>query len=108
MKIRYLLFIFLFLGLTSCKKIATLLTPKISIEGTYINDKSFIGSVTFEGESTVLINWMGFELEGSYEKDENLIRVNSGEYNLLFEIITSDSLIGKGFLEKGYYIKKQQ
>ena len=108
MKIRYLLFIFLFLGLTSCKQIATLLTPKISIEGTYINDKSFIGSVTFEGESTVLINWMGFELAGSYEKDENLIRVNSGEYNLLFEIITSDSLIGKGFLEKGYYIKKQQ
>lgn len=107
MRTKYLLFIFLLLGTTSCKKITELLISKINIEGTYINDESFIGSVTFVGESTALINWMGFELAGSYEKDGILIKVNSGGYNLLFETITSDSLVGKGFLEKGYYIKKK-
>lgn len=108
MKIKYILFIIILLGITSCKKIASVFFKSTDIEGTYINCKSLIGSITFKGESTVLVNWMGFDLAGSYEKDGNLIKVNSGEYNLLFEIITSDSLIGKGFLEKGYYIKKQQ
>lgn len=39
------------------------------IEETYVNHKSFIGPVTFVGESMILISWMGFEMASNYKKD---------------------------------------
>lgn len=106
MKTKYVLFLILLLGVTSCKEIASyILSAKTKIEGTYVNDKSLVGSVTFKGKSTVIVNMLGFDLAGDYEKDGDLIKINVSSYDLLFEIITEDSLVGKGFIEKGSYIK---
>lgn len=86
-------------------------TPrKLSLEGTYLSkDNPFYKSLTFKGQSTVVIKDKIFELDypSSYEKDGDFIRIKTEKSDLLLKIITSDSLVGEGFA-KGSFKKVKE
>ena len=83
--------------------------PKeIQPEGTFVaSDDLFYKSLTFKGKNTVVIRdaVFGMDFASEYEKDEEFLRVKTDKTDLLFEIISEDTLRGEGFA-KGLYIKQ--
>lgn len=83
--------------------------PKeIQPEGTFIaKDNPFYKSLTFKGKKTLVIHDAIFEMDfpSEYEKDEEFLRVKTDKSDLLFEIISEDTIKGEGFAE-GLYIKR--
>ena len=83
---------------------------EININGKWESkDNPLYPILEFKGKSTVVIiktNLCPFA--SSYERDEEFIRVRSDYYysDLLFEIVTEDSIIGYGFA-KGVWIKEK-
>ena len=84
-------------------------SPKdIQPEGTFVaKDNSLYKSLTFKGKKTVVIRdaIFGMDFPSEYDKDEEFLRVKTDKSDLLFEIISEDTLKGEGFA-KGLYIKK--
>ena len=86
-------------------------SPKdIQPEGTFvIQGKGLYESLTFKGKKTVVIHdgIFGMDTPLEYVKDEEFLRVKTKTDgpDLLFEIISEDTLKGEGFA-KGLYIKK--
>ncbi|MBR4924658.1 MAG: hypothetical protein IKZ61_02805 [Prevotella sp.] len=84
-------------------------SPKdIQPEGTFVlQGNGFYKSLTFKGKKTVVIHddIFGMNFPSEYEKDEEFLRVKTDKSDLLFEIISEDTLKGEGFA-KGLYIKK--
>lgn len=80
---------------------------EIRPEGRYVSQSNkFYHSITFKGESTVTIEdgiW-GMSFATSYEKDGVYVRVRTDQSDLLFAVISSDTLVGEGFA-KGIYVK---
>lgn len=76
-------------------------------EGTYVSDENPIyKSLTFKGQNTVVIRdgFLGMEHVSEYVIDDNLIRIKAEPSDLLFEIISRDTLEGEGFAN-GTFIK---
>lgn len=71
---------------------------EISLSGTWVSEDNPIYPVLeFKGKSTVVITALLFPVATSYERDEEFIRVKCDQSDLLFEIVSNDSLIGSGF-----------
>ena len=85
-------------------------TPKdIQPEGTFVNQgKGWYKSLTFKGKRTVVIRdaILGIDFPSEYDKDEEFLRVKTDKSDLLFEIISEDTIMGEGFAE-GLYIKRK-
>ena len=85
-------------------------SPKdIQPEGTFvIQGKGLYKSLTFKGKKTVVIRdaVFGMDFPSEYDKDEEFLRVKTDKSDLLFEIISEDTIKGEGFAE-GLYIKKK-
>lgn len=85
-------------------------SPKdIRPEGTFVNQgKGWYKSLTFKGKRTVVIRdaVFGMDFPSEYDKDEEFLRVTTDKSDLLFEIISEDTIKGEGFAE-GLYIKKE-
>ena len=85
-------------------------SPKdILPEGTFISkDNTLYKSLTFKGKKTVVVQDAIFKMDfpSEYEKDEEFLRVKTDKSDLLFEIISEDTIKGEGFA-KGLYIKKK-
>ena len=83
-------------------------SPKdIQPEGTFVSeDNPLYKSLTFKGRKTVVIQdgIIGMDFVTEYDKDEEFLRVKTDKSDLLFEIITEDTLKGEGFAD-GLYIK---
>ena len=83
--------------------------PKeIQPEGTFFSkDNPLYKSLTFKGKKTVVIRdaVFGMDFPSEYEKDEEFLRVKTDKSDLLFEIISEDTIKGEGFAE-GLYIKR--
>jgi hypothetical protein len=83
-------------------------SPKaIHPSGTFVSkDNPFYQSVTFKGKKTVVIRdaIFGIDFPSEYEKDEEFLQVKTDKSDLLFEIISEDTIKGEGFAE-GLYIK---
>lgn len=78
------------------------------LEGTYVSDENpLYKSLTFKGENTVVVRdaFFGMEHVSEYVIDDNLIRIKAEPSDLLFEIISRDTLSGEGFAE-GLYVKE--
>ena len=77
-------------------------------EGTYVSDENPIyKSLSFKGKNTVVIRdgFLGMEHVTEYVMDDNFIRIKTEPSDLLFEIISRDTLKGEGFA-KGLYVKE--
>ena len=85
-------------------------SPKdIQPEGTFvIQGKGLYKSLTFKGKRTVVIcdGIFGMDFPSEYDKDEEFLRVKTDKSDLLFEIISEDTIKGEGFAE-GLYIKNE-
>ena len=85
-------------------------SPKdIQPEGTFvIQGKGLYKSLTFKGKKTVVVRdaVLGMDFPSEYVKDEEFLRVKTDKSDLLFEIISEDTIKGEGFAE-GLYIKKE-
>ena len=85
-------------------------SPKdIQPEGTFvIQGKGLYKSLTFKGKKTVVIRdaVFGMDFPSEYDKDEEFLRIKTDKSDLLFEIISEDTIKGEGFAE-GLYIKKE-
>lgn len=85
-------------------------SPKdIQPEGTFVaQDNKFYKSLTFKGKRTVVIHdaIFGMDFPSEYDKDEEFLRVKTDKSDLLFEIISEDTIKGEGFAE-GLYIKME-
>ena len=85
-------------------------SPKdIQPEGTFvIQGEGLYQSLTFKGKRTVVIRDGIFRMDfpSEYEKDEEFLRVKTDKSDLLFEIISEDTIKGEGFA-KGLYIKEK-
>ena len=85
-------------------------SPKdIQPEGTFVNQgKGWYKSLTFKGKRTVVIRdaVFGMDFPSEYDKDEEFLRVTTDKSDLLFEIISEDTIKGEGFAE-GLYIKEE-
>lgn len=84
-------------------------SPKdIQPEGTFVaKDNKLYKSLTFKGKKTVVIHdaIFGMDFPSEYVKDEEFLRVKTDKSDLLFEIISEDTIKGEGFA-KGFYIKQ--
>ena len=81
---------------------------KIQPEGTFIAEgNTLYKSLTFKGKKTVVIRdaIFGMDFPSEYEKDEEFLRVKTDKSDLLFEIVSEDTIKGEGFAE-GLYIKR--
>ena len=79
----------------------------ISINGKWESkDNPLYSILEFKGKSTVVIKTIMGLFASSYERDEEFIRVRTDKSDLLFEIVTEDSIIGSGFA-KGVWIKEK-
>ncbi len=83
--------------------------PKdIQPEGTFVSqDNTLYKSLTFKGKKTVVVHdaIFGMDFPSEYEKDEEFLRVKTDKSDLLFEIISEDTIKGEGFA-KGLYVKQ--
>ncbi|MDE7473757.1 MAG: hypothetical protein K2M68_09270 [Muribaculaceae bacterium] len=85
---------------------------EININGVWEpNDTKSYPALEFVGKSTVIVRGHGLILgpfTSGYERDEQFIRIegDANMFNLLFEIISEDSIVGRG-LTKGTWIKKK-
>ena len=84
-------------------------SPKdIQPEGTFVTeDNTFYKSLTFKGKRTVVVRdaIFGMDFPSEYDRDEEFLRVKTDKSDLLFEIISEDTIKGEGFAE-GLYIKE--
>lgn len=59
----------------------------------------------FKGKSTVVLKTIIGPYATSYERDEEFIRVRTDKSDLLFEVISEDSIVGSGY-SKGVWVKE--
>jgi len=79
---------------------------EIKLSGTWNSkDNPFYPVLEFKGKSTVVIKTVMGPYVTSYERDEEFIRVRTDQSDLLFEVISEDSIVGSGYA-KGLWIKK--
>lgn len=69
-------------------------------------DNPLYPTLEFKGKSTVVIKTIMGPFATSYERDEEFVRVRTDQSDLLFEVISNDSIVGSGYA-KGVWIKKQ-
>lgn len=69
-------------------------------------DNPLYPTLEFKGKSTVVIKTIMGPFATSYERDEEFIRVRTDQSDLLFEVISADSIVGSGYA-KGVWIKEQ-
>ncbi|MGV6845815.1 MAG: hypothetical protein ACWA42_06795 [Lutibacter sp.] len=83
------------------------ITQTTTISGKYVRVSRFglYKSFKFIGKSTCIIHSVGMDFTYSYERDGNLIRVNTNKSDLLLKIKNSSTLVGQGYA-KGTYVKK--
>lgn len=82
------------------------LLSKISIKGTWeSNDNKIYPILEFKGKSTIVVMTFMGPFVSNYERDEEFIRVRTDKSDLLFEIVSEDSIKGFGFAD-GVWIKK--
>lgn len=80
---------------------------EIKLSGTWNSkDNPFYPVLEFKGKSTVVIKTVMGPYVTSYERDEEFIRVRTDQSDLLFEVISEDSIIGSGYA-KGLWIKNK-
>ena len=80
---------------------------EININGRWVSkDNSLYPILEFKGKSTVVIKTFMGPFVSGYVRDEDFIRVRTDKSDLLFEIVTEDSIIGSGFA-KGVWIKEK-
>lgn len=85
--------------------------PKSEIElaGVWTSTDNLLYPILeFKGKSTVIIQDGFFSLRfvSSYERDEEFIRVKTDQSDLLFEVVSADSLTGTGFTQ-GVWVKEK-
>ena len=68
-------------------------------------DNSLYPVLEFKGKSTVIIKTVFGPFATSYERDEEFIRVQTDKSDLLFEVISEDSIVGSGFAN-GLWVKE--
>lgn len=68
-------------------------------------DNSLYPILEFRGKSTVIIKTVFGPFATSYERDEEFIRVQTDKSDLLFEVISEDSIVGSGFAN-GLWVKE--
>ncbi|MDE7387205.1 MAG: hypothetical protein K2N28_08735 [Muribaculaceae bacterium] len=80
---------------------------EININGVWESkDNPLWPVIEFKGKSTVVVQAIFIPLASSYERDEEFIRIKTDSSDLLFEIISEDSIVGRGLTE-GTWIKKK-
>ena len=80
---------------------------EININGKWESkDNPLYPILEFKGKSTVVIKTIMGPFASGYERDEEFIRVRTDKSDLLFEIVSEDSIIGSGFA-KGVWIKEK-
>ncbi len=80
---------------------------EININGKWESkDNPLYPILEFKGKSTVVIKTIMGPFASGYERDEEFIRVRTDKSDLLFEIVSEDSIIGSGF-SKGIWIKEK-
>jgi len=88
-------------------KIATPTVSEIVLKGKWESkDNPLYPILEFKGKSTVVIKTIMGSFASSYERDEEFIRVRTDKSDLLFEIVSEDSIKGSGFA-KGIWIKNK-
>lgn len=70
-------------------------------------DNSLYPILNFKGKSTIVIKTIMGPFVTSYERDEEFIRVKSDTSDLLFEVVSEDTIKGEGF-SKGIWIRIQE
>lgn len=79
---------------------------EIDLKGIWTSgDNPFYPSLEFKGKSTVVLKTIMGSFATSYERDEEFIRVKTDKSDLLFEVVSEDSIVGSGFA-KGLWIKQ--
>jgi len=86
-------------------EIVAIPVSEIDIKGKWESKNNpFYPILEFKGKSTVVITTIMGPFATSYERDEEFIRVRTDKSDLLFEVISNDSIVGSGFA-KGTWIK---
>jgi DNA-binding phage protein len=77
-----------------------------SLQGTYVSDNSIYAKLVFRGKKTVTIvdAIFGFPFATSYEIDEQYIKIETDQSDLLLEIKNSNTLVGEGWAS-GLFVK---
>ncbi len=79
----------------------------ININGRWESkDNRLYPILEFKGKSTIVVETIMGSFASSYERDEEFLRVKTDKSDLLFEIVSEDSIIGSGFA-KGVWIKEK-
>lgn len=68
-------------------------------------DNKLYPVIEFKGKSTVVISTFLGIFPSSYERDEEYIRVRTDKSDLLFEVVSEDSIVGSGYA-KGVWIRE--
>ena len=80
---------------------------EININGKWESkDNPLYPILEFKGKSTIVIKTIMGPFASSYERDEEFIRVRTDKSDLLFEIVSEDSIKGSNFA-KGIWIKNK-
>lgn len=78
-----------------------------SVEGVYSgNDSSWLETINFRDEGRVELTFMGMTKEGTYEIEEDRVRINNGGDISILQIMDNGCLDGGGIL--GQYCKSGQ
>ena len=79
-------------------EVTTISLNDISIKGRWESkDNPLYPILEFKGKSTVMVGTILFPLATSYERDEEFIRINTDQSDLLFELVSQDTIVGSGF-----------
>lgn len=68
-------------------------------------DNKLYPVIEFKGKSTVVISTFLGIFPSSYERDEEYIRVRTDKSDLLFEVVSEDSIVGSGYA-KGVWLRE--
>ena len=80
---------------------------EINLKGKWESkDNALYPIIEFKGKSTFVTYTILGSYVSSYERDEEFIRIKTDQSDLLFEVVSEDSIIGTGFA-KGVWIRKK-
>lgn len=80
---------------------------QIPLAGTWTSkDNGLYPVLEFKGKSTVILNTILGSFATSYERDEEFVRLRTDQSDLLFEVVSNDSIVGFGFA-KGIWVRNK-
>lgn len=92
--------------LPSAPVIVEIPKSEIKLAGTWNSKNNPLYPILeFKGKSTVVLKTIMGPYATSYERDEEFIRVRTDKSDLLFEVISEDSIVGSGYA-KGLWVKE--